>query len=188
MPGTPLTGGDSLTGAKLYENDSAFEPTHTLVLTTNERPVLPSTAAFKGRLRFVPFRADFSGHEDLALETTLEAEMPGILWGLIKTAPEVFGGDNPPLAVRDATDDVMDENDVASPFIEECLEVDPEAITPVPEIEAAIQQWNIKLAHGNPDQSRILAGVKSRWQYGRKRIAGQGNPIRGLLGVRLRAS
>lgn len=183
-----LTGGDSLTGAKLYENDSAFSPTHTLVLTTNERPVLPATAAFKGRLRFVPFRADFSGREDLALENTLEAEMSGILWRLIRTAPEVFNGDKPPLAVTDATADLVDENDVASPFIEECLEGDPDAVTPVPEIEAAIQQWNAKLVVSTSDLSRIMAGVKSRWQYGRKRVAGQTNPTRGLLGVRLRAS
>ena len=183
-----LTGGDSLTGAKLYENDSAFEPTHALVLTTNQRPVLPATAAFKGRLRFVPFRTNFSGREDLTLENTLEAEMPGILWRLIATAPEVFSGDNPPRTVRDATDDVMDENDVASPFIEECLEVDLNAVTPVPEIEAAIQQWIGTLVIGTADLTRVMAGVKSRWQYGRKRIAGHLHPVRGLVGVRVRTS
>ena len=183
-----LTGGDSLTGAKLYENDSAFAPTHTLVLTTNERPVLPATAAFKGRLRFVPFRADFSGREDLTLEKTLEAEMPGILWRLIRIAPEVLNGDKPPVVVTDATADLVDENDVASPFIEECLEADPDAVTPLPEIEAAIQQWIGKLVICTTDLSRVMAGVKSRWQYGRKRIAGHRNPVRGLMGVRLRAS
>ena len=183
-----LTGGDSLTGAKLYENDSAFEPTHTLVLTTNERPVLPATAAFKGRTRFVPFRADFSGREDLALESTLEAEMPGILWRLIKAAPEVFNGDNPPMAVRDATEDLMDENDVAGPFIDECLEPDPDAVTPIPDIEAAIQKWMGTLVIGGPDLRRVLDGVKSRWQYRRKRIAGHPHPVRGLVGVRLRSS
>ena len=83
-----LSGGDSLTGAKLYQDDSAFEPTHTLILATNDRPVLPPTAAFKGRLRFVPFLADFTGREDLALESALEAEMPGILLRLIEIAPQ----------------------------------------------------------------------------------------------------
>lgn len=184
-----LTGGDSLTGAKLYENDSAFAPTHTLVLTTNERPVLPATAAIKGRLRFVPFRADFSNHEDLALERTLEGEMPGILSRLIKTAPEVFGGDNPPAAVLEATEDVMDENDIARPFIEECLQADPEAVTPAPEMEAAIQRWMGKsLEIGSPEVKRVMEGVRARWHAGRKRIAGHPNPVRGLVGVRLRAS
>lgn len=184
-----LSGGDSLTGAKLYENDSAFAPTHTLVLTTNERPVLPATAAIKGRLRFVPFRADFSGREDLALEGTLEAEMPGILWRLIKTAPAVFHGDKPPLAVLEATEDVMDENDVARPFIEECLEADPDAVTPIPELEAAIQKWfGRPLEIGGTEVKRVVEGVRARWQKGRKRIGEHGQQVRGLLGVRLRAS
>lgn len=183
-----LTGGDSLTGAKLYENDSAFEPTHTLMLTTNERPVLPATTAFKGRLRFVPFRANFSGCEDLTLENALEAEMPGILWRLIRITPEVFNGDNPPLAVRDATDDVMDENDVARPFIEECLEVDSNAVTPIPEMEAAIRRWVGTFSIGGTDVKRVMDGIKTRWQSGRKRIADHPNPVRGLIGVRLRSS
>ena len=184
-----LTGGDSLTGAKLYENESAFAPTHTLVLTTNERPVLPATAAFKGRLRFVPFRADFSGREDLNLEKTLEAEIPGILWRLIKIAHEVFNGDNPPSAVLDASEDVLDENDLARPFIEECLEADADAVTPIPEVEAAIHRWMGRpLEVGSSEVKRILEGVRARWHSGRKRIAGNPNPVRGLLGVRLRAS
>lgn len=184
-----LTGGDSLTGAKLYQNDSAFAPTHTLVLTTNERPVLPATAAIKGRLRLVPFRADFSGCEDLTLERTLEAEVPGILWRLIKTAPEVFNGDNPPLAVMEATEDVMDENDLARPFIEECLQADADAVTPIPEVEAAIQKWMGRpLEMGGSEVKRVLEGVRARWHSGRKRVAGHPNPVRGLLGVRLRAS
>ncbi len=56
-----LSGGDTLAGAKLYRNTKAFAPTHTLILTTNDRPMLPPTAAFKERLRFVPFLADFTG-------------------------------------------------------------------------------------------------------------------------------
>lgn len=183
-----LSGGDALTGAKLYENDASFDPTHTLILLTNDRPVLPPTAAFKGRLRFVPFLADFSGREDLSLENTLESEMPGVLLRLIKIAPQVFNGDNPPLAVRDATEDVMDENDVARPFIEQCLVPDPEAVTPIAEIETAIQKWVGTLTVGGVDATRILEGVKARWHRGRKRVAGRAHPVRGLIGVRLAAT
>ncbi len=45
------------------------------------------------------------------------------------------------VAVRDATDDVMDENDVARPFIEACLADDPDAVTPLTEIEEAARKW-----------------------------------------------
>jgi putative DNA primase/helicase len=63
-----LTGGDTLSGAKLYEDSKGFTPSHTLILTTNDRPKLPATVAFKERLRFVPFNGDFSKSRDFTLE------------------------------------------------------------------------------------------------------------------------
>ena len=65
----------------------------------------------------------------------------------------------------------MDENDVARPFIEQCLEADPDAVTAVPEMEAAIQRWVGTLVIGGPDPSRIMDGVRCRWKRGRKRVA-----------------
>ena len=93
-----LTGGDTLAGADLYKNTEGFAPSHTLVLTTNDRPKLPPTVAFKERLRFVPFNGDFSKSKDFALEDDLGREMPGILWQLIKAAPHVFQNGRPTAA------------------------------------------------------------------------------------------
>ena len=175
-----LTGGDALTGAKLYENDSMFEPSHTLILLTNERPVLPATAAFKGRLRFVPFLVNFMGREDLTLERALESEMPGILWRLIALAPSVFvDGDKPPAAVCDATDDLMDENDVARPFIEARLVNDPDAVTTLADMEAEV----VRAGYG-AHTDRVIRGIRARWTYRKKRV--QGKEVRGLVGVRIR--
>jgi P4 family phage/plasmid primase-like protien len=183
-----LTGGDTLAGADLYKNTEGFQPSHTLILTTNDRPNLPPTVAFNERLRFVPFNGDFSKSRDFTLEDDLAREMPGILWRLIKAAPDVFAnGDDPPKAVREATDDVMDENDVARPFIEACLVDDHDAVTPLHEIEAAARKWigGIVL-QGDAQFDRIIQGVKAKWDYGRRRVGGRGNPVRGLIGVRLR--
>lgn len=185
-----LTGGDTLAGAELYKNTEGFAPSHTLILTTNDRPKLPPTVAFKERLRFVPFNGDFSKSKDFTLEDDLAREAPGILWQLIKAAPAVFkNGDMPPVAVREATDDVMDENDVARPFIEACLVDDPDAVTPLPDIEAAARKWigGVVLS-GDVQLDRIIQGVKAKWSYGRKRVAGRTNAVRGLLGVRLLAA
>jgi P4 family phage/plasmid primase-like protien len=185
-----LTGGDTLTGAKLYKDEAGFTPSHTLFLLTNDRPKLPPTAAFKGRLVFVPFLADFSNSGDLTLEADLRAEAPGILWKLIKTAPAIFEhGIEPPLSVLDATADVMDENDVAKPFIDECLMDDPSAVTPLPEMEDTVRAW-LKSGAGPGDASfdRIMDGVRSRWSYGKKRVAGQKYQVRGLRGVRVRST
>jgi P4 family phage/plasmid primase-like protien len=183
-----LTGGDTLAGAKLYQDTEGFTPSHTLILTTNDRPKLPATIAFKERLRFVPFNGDFSKSRDFTLEDDLAREMPGILWQLIKAAPAVFiNGDEPPDAVREATDDVMEENDVAKPFIEECLTDDKGGLTQ-PEMRAAILQWLDKNRRGlilgeNGDAERIMQGVRTKYKL--DRFYREGKQLRGFVGVRL---
>jgi P4 family phage/plasmid primase-like protien len=182
-----LTGGDTLKGAKLYQDEAGFAPSHTMFLLTNDRPRLPPTAAFKGRLVFVPFDADFTDSKDMTLEDDLKQEMPGILWKLIQTAPAVFErGVEPPSSVLDATADVMDENDVARPFIEQCLigEV-ADWVTPIPEMKEAIRKWcgpGLMLPDRRVD--RILQGVRAKWNYGRMQV--NGVQTRGLIGVRVR--
>jgi phage/plasmid-associated DNA primase len=159
-----------------------------MFLLTNDRPKLPPTAAFKGRLIFVPFRADFSDSRDMTLETDLAREMPGILWKLIQTAPSVFThGVSTPGAVLDATADVLDENDIAAPFIEQRLVPDPEAVTTMPEMRDAIQKWLGRWA-SDGDVDRIIEGVKMKWDYGRKRLKGDKNQTRGFIGVRVVSS
>jgi putative DNA primase/helicase len=182
-----LTSGDTLAGADLYKNTEGFAPSHTLILTTNDRLKLPPTVAFKERLRFVPFNGDFSNSKDFALEDDLGRETPGILWRLIKAAPAVFvNGDEPPVAVREATDDVMEENDAAKPFIEQCLIEDPDAVTPIPEIKAAASRWIGGLVLGDATADRIMEGIRARWTYARKRVGPK--QVWGLIGVRLRPS
>jgi len=184
-----LSGGDTLIGGKLYHDDESFTPTHTLFITTNDRPKLPPTAAFKGRLVFVPFEADFTNSKDMTLEADLKREGSGILWKLLQITPAVFErGVEPPLSVLDASEDVLAENDTAKPFIDECLMEDTDAVTPVPDIQAAVQKWIGKiLLPDNSTMDRIMDGVRARWSHGRKWIGGRkGYQVRGLLGVRLR--
>jgi P4 family phage/plasmid primase-like protien len=182
-----LTGGDTLAGADLYKNTEGFAPSHTLILTTNDRPTLPPTVAFKERLRFVPFNGFFGASKDFTLEDDLAREMPGILWQLIKAAPGVIAnGDEPPASVLEATADLMEENDLGAPFIEACLIEDADAVTPLPEIEERIRQSLGGMVIGSDERvGRIMQSVRARWPYGRKRVAGHANPARGLLGVRL---
>ena len=71
----------------------------------------------------------------------MRREAPGILWQLIQAAPRVFERDvELPESVQEAPADVMDENDVARPFIEPCLE-QADTVTAVPEIATAVQKW-----------------------------------------------
>jgi len=88
----------------------------------------------------LPFNGDFSKSKDFTLEADLARELPGILWQLIKAAPDVLAnGDQPPAAVAEATADLLDENDLARPFIEACLLEDADAHTPLKDMEAAIR-------------------------------------------------
>ena len=180
-----LTGGDTLAGADLYKNTEGFQPSHTLILTTNDRPKRPPTVAFKERLRLVPFNGDFSQSKDFTLEEDLAREMPGILWRLIKAAPDVMSnGDVPPDAVKDAAADLMDENDTAKPFIEARLLNDPDAVTPLSEMEEAIRKWIGGIVMpGDVQLDRIMQGVRARWDYGKK--GPRGRQVRGLIGVKL---
>jgi P4 family phage/plasmid primase-like protien len=184
-----LSGGDTLSGAKLYQDESGFLPTHTMFLLTNDRPQLPPTAAFRGRLIFVPFEADFSDSKDTTLEDDLAREMPGILWKLIKAAPGVFEqGIQPPPSVLEAGADVLDENDLGAPFIEQCLIEDAEAWTPVAEMEAAVKKFiggGFMVDEAQFDQ--IMAAVQSRWPKKRKHI-GEKKQGRFFIGVGLRTS
>ena len=178
-----LTGGDTLAGADLYKNTEGFAPSHTLILTTNDRPKLPPTVAFNERLRFVPFNGDFSKSKDFTLEDDLAREAPGILWKLIKAAPAVFAnGDEPPASVLEATADLIDENDAAQPFIEARLIEDPNAVTPLAEMEAAVRKWIAGLS-GGADFDRVMQGVRARWDYGKR--GPRGSQVHGLIGVRV---
>ena len=181
-----LTGGDTLAGADLYKNTEGFAPSHTLILTTNDRPKLPPTVAFKERLRFVPFNGDFSKSKDFALEDDLAREMPGILWQLIKAAPDVLAnGDQPPRAVLDATADLMDENDVAAPFIEQHLVDDLDAVTTQQEMRDAVQASVGRMVLADDAVERIMEGIKARWSIGRKRRGDDKHQTRGFIGVRI---
>ena len=88
-------------------------------------------------------------------------------------------------SVQDATADVMDENDLARPFIEQCLIEDPAAVTPIPDIESAVRKFigGIVMS-GDRAFDRIMDGVRAKWDYGRPRV--DGIKVRGLVGVRIR--
>jgi hypothetical protein len=87
--------------------------------------------------------------------------------------------------VQDATADVLDENDVARPFIEQCLVEDAEAVTPIPEVENALKKFigGLVMA-GDQRFDRIMDGIKARWSSGRRRVNGE--RVRGFVGVRIK--
>jgi hypothetical protein len=113
------------------------------------------------------------------------------LWQLIKAAPGVFAnGDEPPASVREATADLLDENDVAKPFIQGCLTDDKGGLTQI-EMQSAIQRWLQKQQTGvfvgdNGHYDRIMNGVRGKYKLGR--FYRDGKQLRGFMSVRLVAT
>jgi P4 family phage/plasmid primase-like protien len=80
-----LTGGTELTGNAMNQNPITFAPTHTLVMTTNDEPLI-SDAALAARMRIIPCEGD----QDAVRVTrgaltpeVLELEAPAILAALM---------------------------------------------------------------------------------------------------------
>lgn len=193
-----VSGGDNLSAARMRQDDRQFKPTHKLVLPTNEKPDLPNDPAFKGRVYFVPFLADFSDRakQDPNLETLLRAEAPGILSQLIALCPDVIeNGLQAPAIVTDATSELLEENDLAKQFAEDILIATPGKNVSFDAMENAVHSWLLGdtggglTAHAqsyNKQADRIMAELKARYPYKRLRPEGKnGRRVHFFLNVRL---
>jgi phage/plasmid-associated DNA primase len=67
-----LTGGDTLTGAKLHGDSFDFSPTHTIWLACNHLPAIKDeTVAMWSRVKVIPFRKIFTdGEQNKCLSCT----------------------------------------------------------------------------------------------------------------------
>ena len=148
-----LTGGDTLVGRNPYDKyPIQFEPTHTLILLTNEKPHAPADDfAFWERACLIPFDLSFVDREpankherraDKGLPEKLKAEGPGILAWLIKGCLQwQEQGLNPPEIILQATKDYRRDEDLLMDFIEECCFQDPYAEIEASRLYAAFAEW-----------------------------------------------
>ena len=198
-----MSGGDVLSAARMRQDDRQFKPSHKLVLPTNEKPDLPNDPAFRGRVYFVPFLADYSDRakQDLELETTLATEAPGILAQLIALCPDVIAyGLRAPKTVTDATSELLEENDLTKQFQEDMLADAPGVNISLDEMQDAIHKWVTGSERGmyqtgvmsqrhamDSQTNRIIAELKARLPYKRLRPNGkQGRRIYYFLNFALR--
>ena len=115
------TGGDRLTGRFMGQNDFEFTPSHTLIVTANERPPVPrSDSAFWMRYREVPFEVSVEGREDSGMESFIaEHELPGVLNRVLDGRDDYLRhGLAEPAAVVSATHDAQIESDHLAVFAE----------------------------------------------------------------------
>lgn len=145
-----LTGGGKITARGLQDRlMTTWDPTHLLILLTNDVPTARSDdMAFWARMHVVEWRMRFvddpqapdERKADKDLDLKLAAEAPGILAWLVEGCLEYLrDGLNPPESVRAATLSQKDKNDDVGRFLEECCELEhvPEGGFPTVRIAAS---------------------------------------------------
>ena len=117
------------------------------------------------------FLGDFSGDKgDRFIEETLWREREGILYQLVQDCADVKrNGLRPPLAVTQATAELMDENDLTAQFISDCV-MKSDTFTSKQNVEAAIRHWLPGMVVGADKRvDRIIADLKMKFEWGKRR-------------------
>ena len=115
-----LTGGDKITARYMRQDFFTFEPSHTILMITNHKPVVSGTDdALWRRLVVVPFDQVFSRDDaDPDLKDILESEPDAVLSWMVKGWTEYREkGLEIPAAVRAATDDYKADSDAVGMFL-----------------------------------------------------------------------
>lgn len=117
-----LTGGDRIAARRMREDFWEFDPSHSIVMHTNHRPVVRGTdEGIWRRLRLVPFDVVIpEGERDVSLPDKLAAESDGILaWVFDGYQSWAEKGLCEPEAVTDATEEFRTDSDDLGRFIDE---------------------------------------------------------------------
>lgn len=122
-----LTGGDKIKARAMRQDFVEFDPTHTIIMATNARPLVREQGpAFWARVSMIPWVVSFRGREDRDLPRKLEAEAVGVLRYLVAGCLAWQAqGLAPPSAVVRAGEDYRESQDTIGVFISDCLEPSP---------------------------------------------------------------
>jgi putative DNA primase/helicase len=150
-----LTGGDMITARGMNENFWSFTPSHTVIMSTNHKPVVRGTDhGMWRRLRLVPFVPRFVDESELAanpgclakdptISDRLRAEAPGILLWLVDGAIlyQRDGGLREPEIVRAATDEYRVDSDLIGQWLGERCVLHPTARERTDDLYHSYRTW-----------------------------------------------
>jgi putative DNA primase/helicase len=147
-----LTGSDTLVGRPPHGKHMVeFEPTHTLFLLTNHKPVIPPHEfAMWERIHLIPFDLSYVDEpkrpnerkRDPDLPEKLREESSGILAWLIRGCLEWQRvGLNPPVIVKAATSKYKEDEDILGHFLEERTYTELTARVPAGVLYNAYKRW-----------------------------------------------
>lgn len=179
------SGGDTLKGRDLHAKDFVdFEPTHLLILLTNNLPHAPGDDfAFWQRLKLIPFLYSFvpdpdpqkrnQKQRDENLREKLKAEASGILAWLVRGCLEwqQYGLCPPPM-VTSATEEYRLGEDTISQFAGDCCDTDPDARENATDIYTIFKRWyrvTISAKPGScPAQKKFGAMLRKQYKADKK--------------------
>jgi putative DNA primase/helicase len=141
-----LTGGDKITARRMREDFWDFDPSHSIVMHTNHKPIVRGTdEGIWRRLRFIPFGVVVPGDEqDKDLPDKLRLEADGILeWLIAGYRAWQRDGLHEPTQVTAATSAFRGESDMLGLFLEECCMINagPHAAVQSSTLFAAWVDW-----------------------------------------------
>jgi len=139
-----LTGGDTLTARYLHREFFDFTPTHKLIISGNHRPqIRGNDTGMWRRIHMVPFNFCIPENEvDLQLVEKLKNEAPGIFaWivegGLNRSEKGIWV----PKAVKKATQDYRESEDLTGQFLNECCSLSPGSKYDRAKLYSAYKHW-----------------------------------------------
>lgn len=131
-----LTGGDTVKGRRMRQDNWSFEASHTVIMATNHAPQVRGTdEGIWRRVRLIPFTQRFwttgkgeSGPPDMqandGLKAELRPELPGIVRWLVDACREYQrDGLKQPAEVTAATAEYRAKNDTIGEFVAECCQL-----------------------------------------------------------------
>lgn len=178
-----LTGGDKISARFMRCDFFEYVPEFKLVIAGNHKPGLRSVnEAIRRRLHLVPFTVTIPERErDPLLSERLRAEFPGILsWAVQGCLDWQRLGLNPPLAVRNATEEYLASEDAIGRWIDERCIGDQGAWTASASLFADWKAWCQKNGEREGSHKHFAEELEARgFKPERTRKA------RGFVGIRL---
>jgi putative DNA primase/helicase len=168
-----ITGGDRIKARRMREDFWEFEPTHTLFLCTNTKPVIRGTDhGIWRRIRLIPFRVRIPEEEqDPLLSEKLLSEAPGILtWLVTGAAMWRDMGLQDPTVVSSATSEYREASDVLGQFLADRCRLGEGLSVTSKDLYEAYCAWHKDTLGGDPmTQGALGRGLSDRGLARKKR-------------------
>lgn len=184
-----LTGGDPIQANRMRENPVTFQPSHTLVMLTNNLPrVDAGDEAVRRRMLVVPFDVVIPVAErDGTLPGRLRQQAPAVLswihegWRQYRSL-----GLDPPPQVRVRTEDYLDHSDPLGIFLEEHTVPSPNGIAPSRPLYLLMREWCSQTGEWCPPEREFIESLRARGHALVRTTTANRKTIRGYRGIGIR--